>query len=129
MSPDMFSLGLERRFVARHRLIGGDWGPENKLHPHDYRLELRLEGTQLDSHSFLVDLVDLERQLDSLVGKYRDRVLNELPAFAGFNPSLERFAQILCQQLAGEAWASGLHAVTVRLWENDSAWAAFRKEI
>jgi len=128
MSRDMFTLGLERRFVARHRLIGGDWGAENELHAHDYRLELRLESRQLDSHSFLVDLVDLERRLDSLVGEYRERVLNELPGFTGFNPSLERFAQVLAERLASERWASGLHAVTVRLWESDSAWASYRKE-
>ncbi len=129
MSPDMFSLGLERRFVARHRLIGGDWGAENELHSHSYRLELRLEGKQLDSHSFLVDLVDLERCLDALVGEYREHVLNELAGFEGFNPSLERFAQVLCERLAGEKWARGLHVVTVRLWENDSAWAAYRREL
>ncbi len=129
MDHDMFTLGLERRFVARHRLIGGDWGAENELHAHNYRLELRLQGRQLDSHSYLVDLVDLERHLDSLVAEYRECVLNESRGFEGFNPSLERFAQILAERLAGEKWAAGLHAVTVRLWENDSAWAAFRKEI
>ena len=129
MSRDMFTLGLERRFVARHRLVGGDWGAENELHPHDYRLELRLESSRLDSNSYLVDLVDLERHLDSLVGEYRERVLNELPGFADVNPSLERFAQVLAERLAGAKWVSGLHALTVRLWESDSAWAAFRREL
>ncbi len=125
----MFTLGLERRFVARHRLVGGDWGAENELHPHDYRLELRLEGRKLDSHSFLVDLVDLERHLDALVEEYRGRELNAMPGFEGFNPSLERFAQVLAERLAGEHWASGLETVSVRLWENDIAWAAYRKEL
>lgn len=125
----MFTLGIQRRFIARHRMVGGDWGPENDLHSHAYLLEITLEGETLDRHGFLVDLVDLDRRLDGLIDQYREKILNELPAFAGLNPSLENFAKILCTSLAAETKAGGLGAVTVRLWENDSAWAAFREAL
>lgn len=122
----MFSLALRRSFSASHFLIGGDWGPENQPHSHGYRLEVELEGAQLDEHGFLIDLVELERQVDALLGKYRDRSLNELPAFTGLNPSLEHFSRILCQSLEQSLNGHGLGAVTVRLWEDESAWASFR---
>ena len=125
----MFTLGIERRFIARHRMVGGDWGPENELHSHAYRLEVAVEGETLDRHGFLVDLVDLDRRLDGLIDQYRERILNELPAFAGLNPSLENFARILCTSLVAETKAAGFGAVTVRLWESDSAWAAFREAL
>ena len=125
----MFTLGIERRFIARHRMVGGDWGPENELHSHPYRLEVAVEGETLDGHGFLVDLVDLDRRLDGLIDQYRERILNELPAFAGLNPSLENFARILCTSLVAETKAAGFGAVTVRLWESDSAWAAFREAL
>ena len=125
----MFTLGIERRFIARHRMVGGDWGPENELHSHPYRLEVAVEGETLDRHGFLVDLVDLDRRLDGLIDQYRERILNELPAFAGLNPSLENFARILCTSLVAETKAAGFGAVTVRLWESDSAWAAFREAL
>ena len=125
----MFTLGIERRFIARHRMVGGDWGPENELHSHAYRLEVAVEGETLDGHGFLVDLVDLDRRLDGLIDQYRERILNELPAFAGLNPSLENFARILCTSLVAETKAAGFGAVTVRLWESDSAWAAFREAL
>jgi 6-pyruvoyltetrahydropterin/6-carboxytetrahydropterin synthase len=108
-------------------MVGGDWGPENDLHSHAYLLEITLEGARLDPHGFLVDLVDLERQVDLMIGYYRERILNDQPAFAGLNPSLENFARILCTSLAGDTKAPGVSAVTVRLWENESAWAAFRE--
>jgi 6-pyruvoyltetrahydropterin/6-carboxytetrahydropterin synthase len=123
----MFTLGLQRRFVAQHRMVGGDWGPENDLHSHAYLLEITLEGATLDKHGFLVDLDDLDRQLEGLIGQYRDQTLNDLPAFGGLNPSLENFARILCRSLAAGTRATGLSAVNVRLWENESAWAAFRE--
>ena len=125
----MFTLGIERRFIARHRMVGGDWGPENELHSHAYRLEVAVEGETLDRHGFLVDLVDLDRRLDGLIDQYRERILNELPAFAGLNPSLENFARILCTSLVAETETAGFGAVTVRLWESDSAWAAFREAL
>ena len=125
----MFTLGIQRSFIARHRMVGGDWGPEHDLHSIPYRLEDAEEGEPIHRHGFLVDLVDLDRRLDGLIDQYRERVLNELPAFAGLNPSLENFARILCTSLAAETKTAGFGAVTVRLWESDSAWAAFRETL
>jgi len=124
----MYSLGLRRDLVARHYLIGGDWGSENELHPHDYRIEVRLEGESLDRHGFIVDLVDLESHLDSLIARYRDRTLNELPEFEELNPSLEHFARILCQGLASALEPTSLTAFQVTIWEDEAAWAAYRQE-
>jgi len=124
----MYSLGLRRDLVARHYLIGGDWGSENELHPHDYRIEVRLEGESLDRHGFIVDLVDLESHLDRLIGRYRDRTLNELPEFEELNPSLEHFARILCQELAAALEPTSLKAFQVTIWEDEAAWAAYRQE-
>lgn len=123
-----YSLGLQREFVARHYLVGGDWGAENDLHPHEYRLEVRLESDSLGPHGFIVDLVDLEEQLDRTLAQYRDQVLNDHPKFASLNPSLEHFARIVCQDLAAGLASPSLTAIQVTLWEDASAWAAYRKE-
>jgi 6-pyruvoyltetrahydropterin/6-carboxytetrahydropterin synthase len=125
----MYSLGLQREFVGRHFLIGGDWGAENELHSHDYKIEVRLEADRLDSHGFIVDIVALESSLDRLLDRYREQTLNELPEFESLNPSLEHFARILCQKLASDLSSAGLTSLQVRLWEDAAAWAAYRKEV
>jgi 6-pyruvoyltetrahydropterin/6-carboxytetrahydropterin synthase len=119
----MYRLCFQREFPARHRLVGGDWGPENSLHAHAYRIEWELQGATLDPHGFLVDLVDVERALASVIERYRDAVLNELAEFEGQNPSLERFASILWNRLSASLPA-GLESA-VRLWEDSSAWAGY----
>jgi 6-pyruvoyltetrahydropterin/6-carboxytetrahydropterin synthase len=124
----MYSLGLRRDFSAYHFLAGGDWGAENELHSHDYRIEIKIEAGSLDPHGFIVDLVDLESQLDGMIDRYRGRTLNELPEFEALNPSLEHFARIACQELASGLASAGLRAVEVTLWENAAAWAAYRQE-
>jgi 6-pyruvoyltetrahydropterin/6-carboxytetrahydropterin synthase len=121
----MYRLCLQREFAARHRLVGGDWGPENSLHGHTYRIEWELSRASLDSHGFLVDLVDVERALASIIQRYQDAVLNELPEFEGENPSLERFAAILWKRLS--ATVPDGTASAVRLWEDASAWAGYEQ--
>lgn len=122
----MYTLAVQRDFIAQHFLIGGDWGAENNLHSHHYVLELQLEGDALDQHGYLVDIVHVEQALDALVAAYRDKTLNDLPPFAGLNPSIEHFTRIAAEQLAATVSASNLTALTVRIWENQIAWAAYR---
>ncbi len=121
----MYTLAVRRSFIARHFLIGGDWGPENFPNSHHYLLELQLQARQLDQHGYLIDIVDVSKQLDLVIGYYSEKMLNDLPEFEGLNPSLEHFARILAEALDGRITATGLHSLKVILWENDSAWAAF----
>jgi len=122
-----YTLAVKRDFVARHYLVGGDWGPENQLHSHHYVIEVQLEGKTLDRHGYLVDIVAVEAHLQELVAYYRDQTLNDLPEFAGLNPSIEHLARLFAQELSGRL-QEPLSAVTVRIWENDIAWAAYREE-
>lgn len=124
----MYTVAVKRDFVAQHFLIGGDWGSENERHSHHYAIELQLEGATLDRHGYLVDIVDIADNLERLVAEYRDKSLNEMPAFDGLNPSIEHFSRILCTTLSERIAAPNISALTVKLWENEIAWAACRLE-
>ena len=121
----MYTLAVQRDFVAQHYLIGGDWGPENEWHSHHYRLELQLRGADLDRHGYLVDIVDVEAALEETVAAYRDKTLNDLPEFHGLNPSIEHFARILCLRFAARISAPNLTGMAVRIWENEIAWTSY----
>lgn len=122
----MYTLGVRREFIARHFLIGGDWGPENYPNSHHYTLELVLEGNELDQHGYLVDIVDVEKHLDDVVGYYKEQMLNDKPEFAGLNPSIEHFARILATSLNERIKAKNITGLKVVLWEHTNAWAAFQ---
>jgi 6-pyruvoyltetrahydropterin/6-carboxytetrahydropterin synthase len=121
----MYTLGVKREFIARHFLIGGNWGPENFPNSHHYVLELQLEGRELDQHGYLVDILDVEQHLDEVVNYYKEQMLNDKPEFAGLNPSIEHFSRILCTTLSERIKAKNISAIKVVLWENQSAWAAY----
>ena len=120
----MYQLAVTRDFVAQHFLIGGDWGAENRKHSHAYRVEVLLSGAALDRHGYLVDIVELDGALNEIIARYRDHTLNDLAPFAGVNPSLERFAKVLHEELKAAMSATNL-SLTVKLWENERDWAAY----
>jgi 6-pyruvoyltetrahydropterin/6-carboxytetrahydropterin synthase len=124
----MYSVAVKRDFVAQHFLIGGDWGAENEWHSHHYQVEVQLRGPTLDTHGYLVDIVDINTHLEALVVHYRDKTLNDLPEFKDLNPSLEHFARIFCQALSERIQAPTLSDVMVKMWENETTWAAYRLE-
>ena len=122
----MYSLGMRSEFSARHYLIGGDWGAENSEHAHHYRMELVLEAPSLDQHGYLVDIVEVEQHLEAVVADVAGRTLNDLAAFAGLNPSIERLATILHGALRTRFAHLRLQALTVTLWEDEIAWTSYR---
>jgi 6-pyruvoyltetrahydropterin/6-carboxytetrahydropterin synthase len=122
----MYTLAVRRDFIARHFLIGGDWGPENNPNSHHYLLELQLSGDSLDEHGYLVDIVEVERHLAEIVGYYSEQMLNDLPEFADINPSIEHFSRILCSAFDERLKADNIDKLKVVLWENEKAWVSYK---
>lgn len=124
----MYSLNLQREFSAQHFLIGGDWGLENELHSHQYRIEIRLRGEELNEFGYLVDIGEVEGYLTAFLRDIDGAILNELPEFEGLNPSLENFARITLHTLAASLTASNLSSLEIRIWEDRNAWASYTTE-
>ena len=125
----MYKVAVTREFIANHFLIGGDWGAENEPHAHHYVVEVSIESDTLDEHGYLVDIVDIEASLDGIVDYFRDSMLNDKPEFEGLNPSIEHFSRILNQKLAKKIKMEASGTLFVKLWENESCWAAYKSEI
>lgn len=125
----IYRVAVRRHFEAWHFLIGGDWGSENRLHEHPYEVEVVLEGTRLNEHGYLVDITAIEAALDATLARIEGNTLNELPEFAGLNPSIERLAELFCGAVLGELSGPALSAVSVRVFESGNAWASCRREL
>ena len=121
----MYTLAVRRDFIARHFLIGGDWGLETYPNSHHYILELQLSGSKLDQHGYLCDIVEVEEYLDEIVNYYREQMLNDKPEFAGLNPSIEHFSRILATSLNERIKAPNVSTLKIVLWEHENAWGAY----
>jgi 6-pyruvoyltetrahydropterin/6-carboxytetrahydropterin synthase len=120
----MYQLMVSRDFVAQHYLTVPNCGPENEWHSHHFEVEVLLEGEDLNQNGYLVDIVEVEDAVDALVDRYRDATLNDLMEFEGLNPSIEHFSRIFCESLQEQLSADGLD-MTVKIWEDEDAWASY----
>lgn len=117
----MYAVSVDRTFVARHYLTVPDAGPEGSLHAHRYGVEATVEGPELGEHGYLVDVDDLGSAVDAVVDRFRDRTLNELPAFEGLNPSAEHFARVFGDRLVGRLDTERPTSLEISMTEDDTA--------
>lgn len=120
---------VKRTFVAQHFLTVPNCGKENEWHSHTFTLELTLSAPTLNADGYLVDIVKVTEVMDSVIEGFRDKTMNDLPAFAGLNPSIEHFARIISDQIAPFLEETQIETMHARLWEDDLAWAAYHKEL
>ena len=121
----MYQLMVKRNFVAQHYLTVPDCGPENEWHSHTFAVEVLLQGQQLNEHGYLVDIVEVKTGIDGLVRRFQDKTMNDQPEFEGLNPSIEHFARIFCTGLLSKMDTAKIDSITVRMWEDDEAWASY----
>jgi 6-pyruvoyltetrahydropterin/6-carboxytetrahydropterin synthase len=118
-----FELLLKSAFTASHRLrlpTGGD----EPLHEHDWRIEVCLEGDELDETGLLADFSVLQPKLREITEELRGTALNNLPAFSACNPSAELIAKRICDRFA-PTLPDQVRVVKVRVWETDQCGAAY----
>jgi 6-pyruvoyltetrahydropterin/6-carboxytetrahydropterin synthase len=124
-----YTVTVIRDFVAQHFLFGADWGRENQLHSHHYKMEATFAGEELDQHQYLLDIAVVNVHTERLVDRYRDKTLNPLPEFEARNPSLELFARLLAEglwaSLAPQGVLQSSSSLTIKLWEHEQAFATY----
>ena len=125
----MYQLSIKEEFVAQHFLTVPNCGAENVKHSHVYAIEIQLEGGRLNEHGYLIDIDDAKSSVEHVLGQYRDKTLNETPAFKGLNPSIEHFSRIAADEVKRTMDCSNLDKVTVRIWEDRYCWASYSIEL
>jgi len=121
----MYEVGVSTQFEAAHRLVG-DFGPATRLHGHTYRLEAAVRGPSLRDDGTLLDITLLQAALAELVAELHYRDLGEVPGLAGVNTTAEHVAGFCWRRIAAALRRRPeVQALTVRVWENPGAYAAY----
>jgi len=119
----MYRAAVEITFHAVHALRIGSISEEP--HEHLWRLHAVVETHQLHPDGLVIDFGLLRRRLQQIVKPLSDAdSVNSLPALAGGNPSTERFARYIYDQLAKHLPPRvRLHQIT--LYETPDCWACY----
>ena len=120
----MFEVTVEETFAAGHALRGYRGKCEN-VHGHNYRVQLTIEGPQLDPIGMLVDFVEVKRLIHGVVDRLDHRFINDLPPFDVVNPSAENLAKYFYDEISA-GLASPVRLGQVKIWETDITSATYR---
>ncbi len=126
--PARYIVRASTEFSAAHVLYGYP-GACNRVHGHNFKVELEVEASGLDSVGMAVDFTALETIAASIAQDLDHQLLNEIPPFNEVNPTAENLGAYFWTRTARALRERGmldpapagsgvrLRAVTVR--END----------
>ncbi len=113
-----YELSVDVFFNARHFVVmGGRRGP---IHTHSYRLQVRCTARSLDSNQCIVSFADVKRLTEGATAPFRQQLLNELPVFAGLQPTSECLVTVIAQVLEHDLRQLPIRLASVTLWETPS---------
>lgn len=127
-------LTLTRRFAfsASHRLVSErldaagnerSFGPCQRVHGHNYRLEVSVAGQPDPATGFFCNVLELERAVrQAVIDPCDHRMLNEVPLFAGTVPTMETVAQVFWRELQPALAARGMRLAGLLVAETDDHW-------
>jgi 6-pyruvoyltetrahydropterin/6-carboxytetrahydropterin synthase len=123
----MFQVSVEDTFSSGHALRGYKGKCENP-HGHNYRVQITLEGPQLDSIGLLVDFTHLKEVMRTIIRRLDHQFINDLEPFTNVNPSAENMAKYFYDEVTGKLkdLPPGAKVTNVVIWETDTAMAMFR---
>ncbi len=123
----MYELTVERTFSAAHRLRGYQ-GPCERLHGHNYRVQVTVGGSQLDEQGMLIDFAELKAICDQVIDGLDHQYLNDLEPFRDSNPSSENLARYIYEQVAARLGGRPVAVKWVKVWESATSVVTYRGE-
>ncbi len=122
----MYEIRIRTDFSAAHNLreVGGKC---ESLHGHNFIVEVTVESEALDERGMVMDFRVLKEKVNKTLGTLDHRYLNELPTFAGKNPSAEHLAVYIFHELSPQIDQGSLRVREVSVWESENSQAVYRR--
>ncbi len=115
----MFKAKVLGTFSSAHSLREYQ-GDCERLHGHNYRVEVAVEAEKLDNIGIVMDFRELKKKLKEIMDELDHCFLNELPAFSKDNPSAENIALYIYRRFEADL-SQKVRMAEVTVWENDGS--------
>ena len=124
----MFELTVIVEFEAAHRIVGYP-GKCNRLHGHNWSIEVSVAGTKLNGLGMLVDFKELKQEVNKIMDRLDHQYLNELPIFQeNNNPTAENIAIYIYNELeTSPLFEATCKVKTVKVWESQKSAVSYSK--
>ncbi|OHB47908.1 MAG: 6-carboxytetrahydropterin synthase QueD [Planctomycetes bacterium GWF2_40_8] len=119
----MYELVVEKTFAGAHNLRGYD-GDCEKLHGHNWKVEVTLKSEKLDGLGMVVDFKIVKKTLEEILSRFDHSYLNELEEFNRKNPTTENVSKIIYDNFS-EKLPPEIFIAKVKTWESENCAASY----
>jgi 6-pyruvoyltetrahydropterin/6-carboxytetrahydropterin synthase len=120
----MYEVSVNSMFSAAHSLRYYK-GKCEKLHGHNWKVELVMKGERLKKTGIVCDFTELKKILKKIISVLDHKYLNEIPAFNKTNPTSENIAKYIYDSVKCRVPDAKLRISRVKVWESDTSSATY----
>ena len=120
----MFEVSVSGIFSAAHYLRDYH-GKCEKLHVHNWNVEVSIRSKVLDNSGMVVDFKELKYKLNKALFEFDHSFINEIPYFKKVNPTSENIAAYIYKKLKRLFPHKNLKVIKVSVWESEKTHATF----
>ncbi len=123
----MYEISIKSHFSSAHQLRGYP-GDCERLHGHNYGLEVVCRCQELDSLGMGIDFKVLKAKVTDVVSELDQYNLNDKPFFREKNPSAENIASWIYTELKQRINDGRVNIHQVNVWETETCRVAYFEE-
>ena len=123
----VYTMKIITDFSAAH-LLRGYPGACSRLHGHNWKVEVIVKATELDSIGMGLDFSDIKKATNGIIGNLDHRNLNDLPPFDEINPTAENVSAYLYTELSKTINTNKIKVGAITLWETERACVTYTEE-
>ena len=120
----MYELKVVTHMAAAHQLREYEGGCE-KLHGHNWKIEVHVTGKDLGPNGLLIDFKQVKEAAAKLLDELDHTFLNDLKPFTAVNPSSENIARYIYESLSRDLNDGAVKVSKVTAWESETACATY----
>ena len=120
----MYELKIVTHMAAAHQLRDYEGGCE-KLHGHNWKIEVHVTGSKLGQNGLLIDFKRVKEATARHLKELDHTFLNDLQPFKSVNPSSENIARHLYQSLSRDLNDGNVKVSRITAWESETACATY----
>lgn len=119
----MYELTLESHFSAAHHLREYE-GKCEKLHGHNYQVEIVLAAEELNDSGMVMDFKDAKKVVGDVMDYLDHDYLNDVEPFDQLNPTTEHIARYIAESV-GNHMPDHVRVGQVTCWESEKCAARY----
>lgn len=116
----MFKLIVKKEFSSAH-ILHGHPGDCKRMHGHNWIVEAKVEGDNINSIGMVIDFKDIKKSLANIISKLDHRFLNEIDPFTEDNPTAENISKYIYKELSKNINTDTIKVSEIKLWETNNS--------